>query len=122
MSRLFSHSTSPAGLLYVFVAVTQFASGIYLASEVEPPPAFTLLYPFAFLWVIGWWLMRDSRERAVKWVFDLGLFLYIAWPFVMPYYLFKTRGVRAFVTLLLFAVAYLGALFAGMALYILLAP
>jgi hypothetical protein len=122
MTKLLSRLTTPAVLLYIFIVVTQFAYGIYVARNAAPPPAFTLLYPFCFLWVIGWWLMRDSRVHNVKWVFDMGLFLYIAWPFIMPYYLFKTRGARGFVTILIFGAAYLGAYVAGVALYILLVP
>jgi hypothetical protein len=28
---------------------------------------------------------------------DLGMFLYIGWFFIVPYYLFKTRGVQAMI-------------------------
>ena len=92
MGRFFSTVTSPTALLYAFLALAQVASGIYLERELEPPPSFALIYTFGFLWVIGWWLLKDSRKRGVAWVFDMGLFLYLAWPFIMPYYLLKTRG------------------------------
>ncbi|HEX8920459.1 MAG TPA: hypothetical protein VF766_03210, partial [Pyrinomonadaceae bacterium] len=94
MSKSLSKLGTPTALLYIFVVLTQVASGVYLAREVEPPPSFALLYALGFLWVIGWWLLKDSRERKVEWVFDMGLFLYIAWPFIMLYYLLKTRGIQ----------------------------
>ena len=120
MNNFLSQIASPVVLLYVFVIITQMTIGIYVASELELPPLFTLLYPFAFLWVIGWWLLRDSRKRGVKWVFDMGLFLYIAWPLIMPYYLLKTRGAKGLLVILGFAAAYLGAQMLGIALYVLL--
>jgi hypothetical protein len=64
--------------------------------------------------------MRDSRQRGIKWVFDMGLFLYMAWPFIMPYYLFKTRGAKGLLTILIFVGAYVGAYLAGVILYVLL--
>ena len=121
MSKLLSQVGSPAGLLYIFVTVMQLAIGIYLAAELETPPSLTLLYPLGFLWVIGWWLLRDSRERGVQWVYDVGLFLYIAWPFIIPYYLLKTRGVNGLFVILIFVGVYIGAALVGVLLYYLLA-
>jgi hypothetical protein len=122
MSKFLSQITSPTASIYVFVIITQFVSGIYLASELEPPPIFTLLYALGLLWVIGWWLLRDSRKRGVQWAFDMGLFLYIAWPLIMPYYLLKTRGAKGLLVILGFVGVYLGALLAGVVLYVLLNP
>jgi hypothetical protein len=117
MSALLSKMVSPTGLLYIFVALTQIASGIYLAREAEPPPSFALMYVLGFFWVIGWWLLKDSRERGVKWAYDMGLFLYIAWPFIMVYYLLKTRGAQGVFVILSFLGVYAGALMLGMMLY-----
>ena len=114
--------SSPTGLLYLYLIATQAVTGVYLAREAELPPAFSLLYPLGLLWAVGWWLRRDSRGRGVGWTFDMGLFLYIAWPVFMPYYLLKTRGAKGLLALLAFGGAYVGALLAGAALYILLTP
>ena len=120
MRRLLSQLSAPTILLYLYLIITQLANGLYTAGNAEPPAIYYLLYPIGFLWVIGWWLMRDSRNRGVRWVFDMGLFLYIAWPFIMPYYLIKTRGVKGLLTILIFVAAYVGAYVAGVALYVLL--
>ena len=120
MSNAPSRITAPAVLLYVFVAVTQFVVGFYLAGGVEPPDAFSLLYALGFLWAVGWWLQSDSRERGVGWVLDMGLFLYVAWPVILPYYLLKTRGRKGLLVILLFAGVYVGALVAGATLGVLL--
>lgn len=109
-------------MLYLYLIAVQVVTGLYLAREAKLPPAFSLLYPLGFLWVVGWWLRQDSRGRGVRWVFDMGLFLYIAWPVVMPYYLLKTRGAKGLLAILAFVGAYVGALFAGAVLYVLLTP
>lgn len=120
MTKLFSQITLPTVLLYSFLFITQVVNGIYLSADIELPPAYTFLYPLSLLWIIGWWLQKDSRRRNVQWVFDMGLFLYIAWPFIMPYYLFKTRGIKALLIILAFVITYLGAAMMGAVFYIML--
>ena len=122
MRKFLPQISSPTAWLYLYLIVVQFVAGVYLACEAELPPAFSLLYPLGFLWAVGWWLRRDSRLRGVLWVFDMGLFLYIAWPVVIPYYLLKTRGAKGLLVILAFISAYVGALIAGAVLYILLTP
>lgn len=122
MSNVLRKLSSPAALLYLFLVVAQVAAGVYLARGEEPPPAFSFLYPLGLLWAFGWWLRDDSRKRGVGWVFDMGLFLYIAWPVVLPYYLLKTRGAKGLLVILACAAVYVGALTAGALLYTLLTP
>src|SRR5687768_10591405 len=95
MSTFLSRLNTPTLLLYIFVVLTQIAAGGYQASGLEPAAFYTFLYYIGFLWIVGWWLRADSRKRGIAWIFDMGLFLYLAWPFVLPYYLFKSRGVKA---------------------------
>src|SRR6266850_5326528 len=102
MSKFFPRLVSPSALLYVYVAVTQFAHGIYLASKIEPPHVFTLIDFVGLLWLVGWWLLTDSRKRGVAWVYDIGFFLSIAWTFIMLYYLLKTRGAKGLLLILAF--------------------
>ncbi|HSS22053.1 MAG TPA: hypothetical protein VLL54_18435 [Pyrinomonadaceae bacterium] len=116
MPALLSRIFSPAPLLYSFVIIFQFAYGVYLGGQVEPPPAVTLLFWLGFLWLVGWWLRTDSRTRGVTAVYDLGFFLSVAWPVVMPYYLVKTRGSKGLLLILGFMGAYLGAALLGIVL------
>ncbi|HEY3039895.1 MAG TPA: hypothetical protein VGJ66_14230 [Pyrinomonadaceae bacterium] len=111
---------SPTVLLYTFVTISQFGRGLYLASADGGPPGFMFINAVGFLWILGWWLLKDSRKRGVAWVYDLGLFLYVAWPFIMPYYLLKSRGTKGLFVIVAFAVVYVSALLAGTILYVLL--
>ena len=114
--------TSPTGLLYLFLVLTQLATGAYAVSGIEPPPSFTLIYIFGFLWIIGFWLRADIRKRGVNWIFDMGFFLYIAWPLILPYYLLKSRGAKGLLAILYFIATYIGATLVGAMLYLFLAP
>ena len=116
MATVLPRILSPTLLLYSFVVITQFAYGLYLGQQIEAPPAFTLLHWAAQLWIIGWWLRTDSRKRGVVWVYDLGFFLCIAWPFVVLYYLVKTRGTKGLLVILAFIGAYVGATIVGITL------
>jgi len=107
---------SPTVLLYSFVIITQFSYGLYAGWQMEAPPGYTLLHWAAQLWIIGWWLRSDSRRRNVAWVYDMGFFLCIAWPIVMPYYLLKTRGAKGLLVILGFIAAYFTAAIAGVAI------
>src|SRR5438128_933380 len=66
---------------------------------------------FAFPIILSSWVASDARARCQSLYYDFDTFIFFAWPVVLPYYLFRTRGVRAFLTLLGFA----GILFAAVA-------
>lgn len=87
---------TPTKALFAFVFVAQFVTTLYSAREIALPLFFDFLYPFASLWLICWWLREDSRRTGVTWPIDLGMFLYIAWIFILPYHLFRTRGLKGF--------------------------
>lgn len=75
----------------------------------------------AFFWGLSWWFINDSREHGIKWFdkyLDAGMLFYIGWIFLVPYYLFKTRGWKAFFTIGLFIVVYIGAAIAGAIAYL----
>ncbi|HYR77459.1 MAG TPA: hypothetical protein VEM96_16715 [Pyrinomonadaceae bacterium] len=113
MATALSRTLSPTVLLYSFSVITQFADGLYLGQQLEAPGVYTLLHWAGQLWIFGWWLRTDSRKRGVVWVYDMGFFLCIAWPLVMPYYLVKTRGAKGLLIILGFVGAYLGASILG---------
>jgi hypothetical protein len=121
MVKFVSKVTSVTAFLYLFLIITQIVTGAYVASGREPPPVFSLIYLFGFLWIIGWWLRDDARRRGISWVYDIGFFLFLAWPFVMPYYLLKSRGIKGILVLLAFIAVYIGASILGIVLYLLFA-
>jgi hypothetical protein len=121
MMKFLSQLSTPAALLCILLVISQIVTALYVSRDLELPPEFILLVRLGLVWGIGWWLQKDNHRHQIKWVYDMGLFLYIAWPFIMPYYLFKTRGIKALLTILAFAGIYLGAYLIGIAVHALLA-
>jgi hypothetical protein len=107
-----------AVLIFVLSAAIQIERGACLARHSDIPGASALLQYVVFCCLIGYWLNVDSRERQTLRVWDMGFFLYLAWPVIVPYYLVKTRGLkRALLTFLLFAIVSFGAFVAGTTIF-----
>src|SRR5688572_16633793 len=87
-------------LLAILVFVYHFGVGIYYAHGLEPLPTFEFLYTAAFLCGVVWWLQADARRYKVEQVYCPGLLVGVGWIVMIPYHLFKTRGIRGFIPLL----------------------
>lgn len=112
--------------LYAFTVLSQFAWGLYygrrLAGGEDAPGGLYLLYAAGLVWSTAWWMRADARRRGFLWVFDMGLFLYVLWPFLPLYYLLKTRGLRrGFGAAALYAGVYVLAYLLGVLVFMLLA-
>ncbi len=86
-------------LLGILIFVYHFGIGIYYAGGIEPSPTFEFLYSVAFLCALVWWLKAEPRASAVKLFYCLGMLVGAGWAIIIPYHLFKTRGVRALIPL-----------------------
>ena len=60
--------------------------------HVKPSPVVALFLSFGPPIAVVLWLERDAQRTRVGAVQDLGFFLLMAWPAVIPWYAFKTRG------------------------------
>jgi len=65
---------------------------VHAALQIPPSPVMGLLLTGAPAVVVILWLQRDARRTGVGAVQDLGYFLWLAWPVVIPWYAFRTRG------------------------------
>lgn len=61
-----------------------------------------LAFGVALPLVIASWVTADARKRGRDLCYDYDSFVFFL-PYIVPIYLFQTRGVRAFLTLLSFA-------------------
>ena len=103
--------------IFSFLAVVGIERAALFARHADIPGSSTLLQYVLLFCLIGYWLDADSREQRILRVWDMGFFLYIAWPLILPYYLVKTRGVKqTLLTLLLLTVVYVGASLVGTAI------
>lgn len=77
-------------------------------------PALLALLAAALLSLsIALWVLADARQHHRAVPYDFGTFVFIAWPVLVPFYLFSTRGWPAFATLGWFLLLYLAAAFFG---------
>ena len=64
----------------------------YAALQMQPSALMSVLLTSSPTIVVILWLQKDARRTGVGAVQDLGYFLWLAWPFVIPWYAFTTRG------------------------------
>ncbi len=100
---------SPSRIFFAYLFISQFTTSLYEARQVELPNGLEILSGLAFVWLIWWWLRDDSRKRNIQWMLDLGFFLILGWVFILPYHLFKTRGLSAFIPILFFILVLISA-------------
>ena len=122
MSNFVDKLRLPTVLLFAYLIITNVATGVYEAAQVESNPALFLLGPIGFYWALGLWLQRDLHARGLSWALDTGFFLYIGWLVLMPYYLIKTRGAVGILIILAFIAINLGSMALGICLYVFLGP
>jgi hypothetical protein len=82
--------------LQVAVMAAIFAAAVtalYVVAGIDPHPMVELFLGAGPLIAVILWLQKDAHRTGVGAVHDWGLFLWLAWPFVLPWYVFKSRGV-----------------------------
>ncbi len=102
-------SFTPAKTLFLFTFLSPFVYTFYDAWEIRPPVLIEVLVPIVFASLFWSWLREDSgKNSSVKWpAIDLGFFIYFAWFAIVPYHLFKTRGIKGSLGILAFVGVYL---------------
>jgi hypothetical protein len=86
--------------------VFAFAYGIISGltqGEAQLPSNAELVSSFALPFLVTFWVTTDARIRHRDLCYDFDTFIFFGWPVLVPVYLFQTRGIRAFLTLLCFA-------------------
>ena len=102
-----SFITAPLIYLWIFQMFSHTIDSVYATMGAEQSSGLTLLSRFCLLWILGWWVLKDNQKYGMKFPYDFGLFLAAFWLVWLPYYLFKTRGIRAFITILSFIGIYI---------------
>ena len=107
-----------AVVVFVFPAAINLTLGACTARHLNMLDSSDRLQGIILGCLIAHWLSVDSRGKGMLRVWDMGLFTCAAWPFVVPYYLIKTRGLkRTLLSVFLFTVVYFGAYLTGVVLF-----
>jgi hypothetical protein len=70
------------------------ATAVYVLAQLEPSPIVSLFLSLAPIVSVVLWLQKDALRTGVGAVQDWGMFVWFAWPVVIPWYAFKSRGRR----------------------------
>ena len=79
------------------------ATALYALTGTEPSVSVTLLILFGPSLSVILWMQKDAHATKTGAVHDLGFFLFLAWPVVLPWYVFKSRGRRGWKLLIALA-------------------
>jgi len=114
------HSDLRFVLAELSAAAAALILAIYTFTGASPAPIVELFVVAAPLIFVILWLHRDAHRTGVGAVADLGYFLLLAWPVVIPWYVLKTRGrfgwLLLFVLFAMIGAASISALLAGYAI------
>ena len=80
--------------LFLLTAIS--AAGLFLLAlrGRHPSDSTQLLSTLVFRLKVVCWVQVDARALRYHAPFDFDAFVFFAWPFVVPYYLYRTRGAR----------------------------
>ena len=87
---------------WLFFLVLGFMTGRETDTAQIPPRA-DLLISLTFAFLTAFWVVLDARRRQRQMGYGFPALVFFVWPIFAPIYLFQTRGIRAFLSLLAFA-------------------
>ena len=86
--------------LIVFELLIDIGNGIYAAHAIDPSPLFSLLATWGLIAGLCWWLETDNKKYQMPFVYDWQFLLSFGAIIFLPYYLFKTRGIKGGLTIM----------------------
>jgi len=81
-------------LIFALFAATEIERGACSVRHSGVPGSSELIQFIVLSCLTSHWVKVDGRERETLRVWDMGYFLLVAWPVIVPYYLVKTRGFK----------------------------
>jgi len=105
----------PRLLVGCALLVAQIIAGIYRGLDRTPPDLLSVLGTFLLALAIVAWFQSYCRAFRISQPIDMGWFLMVAWPVVVPYYLISREGRRGLRRIGTFVLAWLASAFVGVA-------
>ena len=85
-----------APLLWLIASAALFSVEVGFATRYgeDIPRSTQTLWLLSSGFALAWWVRLDKRVRRFDASFDFEAFVFFGWALVMPYYLWRTRGLR----------------------------
>ncbi|MBZ5696286.1 MAG: hypothetical protein LAN36_13105 [Acidobacteriia bacterium] len=80
--------------LTVLIVIDAFGFWVALSRGVQRSELAGLLWSFAIRTIAVVWLRANRRALKFSVPYEFDAFAFAAWPLVVPYYLYRTRGGR----------------------------
>ncbi len=80
--------------LVALTAVYAVGLSVFVVHGLNAPDATQLLWGFEFRLILALWVRADRLFRGFSVPFEFDAFVFFAWPVVVPYYLYRSRGGR----------------------------
>lgn len=90
-----SQLSTPLKPVYVTTVTSSALGAAYGFLGIEPSALPELFIRLASLVSVVLWVEDDARLRQFSSIQDWGMFVFLFWPLLVPWYVFKTRGTRA---------------------------
>ncbi|PCJ28212.1 MAG: hypothetical protein COA96_01510 [SAR86 cluster bacterium] len=88
-------NSKSALLLLIFLSLCMGVLEVLLNLQEEVLSGSTqALWSFTFVLLTILWAYYDAKKADIETPFDFGFILYIFWPVVLPWYLYRTRGIE----------------------------
>jgi hypothetical protein len=81
-----------------------------IADTLERSPLAKTISPYILALLISAWVQADAREKRRPLCYDYDSFTFFFWPILTPIYLFQTRGLGAFISILTFILLWIATL------------
>ena len=107
-------------LFAILIFIYNFGAAFLIESGSEVSPAGEFLYLAAFPCAAVWWLKSDPRRSVMNSLYCHGVLMGGGWFVLIPYHLWKTRGAKGFLPLLLLIGCFVSARIAAGLVYIVL--
>ena len=107
-------------LLGGFLLLSNIVAGAYFGTHYPHDASMRnyLVFERIVIWLlIGLWLTSDAKRFGISWVNRIGPLVYLAWPVLVPFYLWQTRRFKGIVPVLAFSVIVLVATAVGGLVY-----
>ena len=81
--------------VYVTTVVCSALGAVYGLLGIDPSPLPVLFISLAPVVSVVVWVQNDARRQRLSTIQDWGLFVYLFWPVLVPWYVITTRDHRA---------------------------
>jgi hypothetical protein len=87
-----THFLDPRIGLFALSALFAFDYGILAAQGESVNPIASILWNYGCGLIVAWWVAEDRRKRKFSAPFEFEAAMFFAWPVLLPYYFYQTRG------------------------------